>query len=167
MEDLLHAGIHWSILNFLIFVGLLFYFLKKPVAAFWVSRSEDLKVRLGESERLAQEAKRQHQEWSQKAAFADEDARNLVLSFQREGDHEKSKLMEEALYQVNQIKSDGTKIAKQEMQKARETLKVQTAKLAVESAAALIKESMKPEDQTRLTEGYLKGVEHEARGSLS
>lgn len=166
MEELLHAGIHWSALNFVIFVGLLVFFLRKPVAAFWVSRSEDLKLRLGESERLAHEARLKYDEWSRKASSAEDDARNIVLNFQREGDHEKSKLIEEALSLSAQVKSDGEKIAKQELQKARETLKVQTAKSAVESAAALIKESMNSADQTRLTEGYLKGVEQAARGSV-
>lgn len=161
MEELLHAGIHWSFINFVIFVGLLFFFLKKPVAEFWVSRSEDLKARFGEAENLSQAAKKEYQEWNGKISAVEEDAKNLILSLQREGDLEKTKLMEESVAQANQIRSDGVKIAQQEVQKAVEALKVKTAELAVGAATGFLKDSLNASDQSGLIEGYLKGVEKE------
>ena len=159
MEELLHAGIHWSFVNFVIFIGLLVFFLKKPLAAFWVERTQGLKARFEEADSLSRTARKEHGEWSQKISGVEEDAKNLILSFQREGDREKTKLMEEAVSVSNQIRTDSTKIAQQEVQKAVEALKVKTAELATKAAEGFLKESLNASDQSRLVEGYLKGVE--------
>lgn len=159
MHELLHAGIHWSLLNFAIFVGLLFFFLKKPVKEFWVSRAGEIRFELEEAARLSREAKGQHEQLQGLLSRLDAESKDLILSLEREGEMEKKRLMEEGKRRSERLKEDAVRIVEQEARKTRETLKEQVASLSLETAEKMIRDSLRDEDQKRLSDEYLSGLE--------
>jgi F-type H+-transporting ATPase subunit b len=159
MEEMLHSGLHWNLINFSIFVGLLFFFLRKPVKEFWEGRAVRIGFEIQEGEKLGRDAKARHDDLQKRVSRLDSDAQNLVLALEREGDLEKKQLQEDGNRRVARLRDDTARILDQEARKARETLKEQVAALALETAEKLIRENIRGEDQKRLSDGYLIGLE--------
>lgn len=156
------AGTHWRILNFAIFLGVLFFALRKPVKEFWASRSHEIRFAMEEAERLKREAKARHDGLEKRLARIEEEVKGLVRTLQQEGELEKGKMIEEAENLARRIQRDSERIAAQEIQKAKETLKAQTIQLSVELAERILREKFQESDQKRLSEKYLRELE---RGS--
>jgi F-type H+-transporting ATPase subunit b len=162
MEEILHSGLHWNLINFSIFVGLLFFFLKKPVKEFWEGRAVRIRFEMEEGEKLGREAKARHENLRKSVARLESDAADLARSLEREGEMEKKQLQDEGRRRAERLKEDAARILDQEARKAREFLKEQAASLALETAEKLVLENLKPEDQKRLSEQYLSGLERQA-----
>ena len=162
MHEFLEAGIHWSLINFAIFVGLLFFFLRKPVKEFWASREGQIRFEIEESERLSREAKVQNDELKKTISGLDAEAKSLTLSLEREGELEKKQIVDEGQRRSERLKQDSVRIMDQESRKAREVLKEQVANLALETAEKLIQENIQAQDQQRLSEQYISAVERQA-----
>lgn len=159
MGELLHAGVHWSLINFALFVALLVFVLRKPVKEFWASRREQIRFALDESGRLKREAEERHEDLKKRLSRLETEARELVHSMEREGEAEKRRLMEEAERLASNVRQDTERILAQEIRKARETLKAQAVELAVELAEKTVRDHFKDTDQKKLSEEYLAGVE--------
>lgn len=162
MNELIHSGVHWNLINFSIFVGVLFFFLRKPVKEFWESRSGRIRFEIEEGEKLGREAKSRHESLRKTISRLDAETQELVLFLEREGEMEKKQLMDEGKRRSERLKEDGRRILDQEARKARESLKGQVAALALETAEKLVRENLKAEDQKRLSDGYLAGLERQS-----
>lgn len=159
MEGFLASGTHWRILNFVLFVGLLFYFLKKPLGGFWTNRSHQLKLEMEEANRLKQEAGQRYDALQTRLSQMEEEMARLVTSLKEEGELEKKKIIEEGEKLSQRMKSDAEKIAAQEVRRAKEALKAQSVSLSIELAERLIRDEIDESDQKRLTEHYLRDLE--------
>ena len=159
MEEILASGMHFKIFNFLLFVGLLIFFLKKPVKEFWRNRSSGIRFALEEAKRMKEEAERRHDEIKARLSKVEKEMADLIRSLEEEGEIEKRKILEEAERLAIRIRKDGERTADQEIRRAGEILKAQAAQLSVELAEKLIRDTIRPEDQQRLTEKYLAGLE--------
>ncbi len=161
MEELLSAGIHWQILNFIIFLAVLFFALRKPVKEFWSSRSHQIRFDMEEANRLQREASLRHEDLQKRLSKIEKEIADLIRSLEEEGEMEKRVMIQEAERLSQKIEQDAERIATQEVRKAKETLKAQAAQLSIEMAERLIRENFQDEDQRRLSEKYLKGLEEE------
>ena len=159
MEEILAGGIHWRILNFLIFIGLLFFFLRKPVRDFWESRSHQMRSDMDEAGRLKREAKEKHGFLEKRFSRIEEEFSKMVRSMEEESELEKKKMMEEASMLASHIKEESGRIAEQEVRKVRETLKAEVVQLSVEFAEKFIRENIRDVDQQKLSQEYLKGLQ--------
>jgi len=162
MEEILHSGIHWNLINFTIFVSILFFFLRKPVKEFWASREGQIRFDLEESARLGKEARTQNEEARRLVSRLDIDAKDLLLSLEREGEMEKKQLIEEGIRRSERLKQDNVRIIEQESRRAHEALKAQTAALALETAEKMIRDNLQPSDQKKLSDDYITGLERRA-----
>lgn len=161
MEEILSAGIHWRLINFALFVGLLVYFLKNPLKEFWKTRSQKIQSDLEESERLRRDAEKQYRQLEARLADIENEVQTLIRSLEEEGDLEKKRLIEDTEKIATRIKQDAERIADQEVRRARETLKAQAIQLSVEMAERLIRDNFKDTDQQKLVGRYLEKLEKE------
>lgn len=159
MEEFLAAGIHWRIFNFVVFLGSLFFILRKPVREFWVSRAHQIRFEIDESAKLKREFQERYDTLKKRVSRIEEEAKALVRFMEQEGELEKKKMIEEAEQLSRRIRHESERIADQEVRKAREILKAQTVQMAIELADRVIRENIRDEDQQRLTEKYMTGLE--------
>ena len=159
MEEFLASGTHWRILNFALFIGLLLYFLKKPVGHFWTSRSHQLKFDMEEAHRLKQESKGRHDSLKARLSQIEKEIAQLVTSMKEEGELEKKRIVEEGEKVSQRMKSDAEKMAAQEIRRAKEALRAQSVNLSIELAERLIREKIMESDQKKLTDHYLNNLE--------
>lgn len=161
MEEFIASGMHWRIFNFLVFLSILTFVLRKPVKEFWLSRAHQIGFEREEATRLRQEASRRHDEMKKKMAGIEGEIRDLIRSLEAEGEFEKKRMMEETERLARRLREDTERIAAQEVKKAIQTLKVQAVELAVELADRLLRENVNRGDQKRMVERYLQELEEE------
>lgn len=159
MGEFLAAGMHWKLLNFGLFVGVLFFLLRKPVSEFWASRSHQIRFDLEESERMKRESIGRHGDLEKRVSRIEGEVKDLVRSLKGEGELEKERLIQEAERLSRRMREDGERIAAQEVRKAKEALKIQTVQLSMELAERLVRENVRETDQKRITERYLADLE--------
>lgn len=159
MEHFLETGTHWRILNFVVFVGVLIFVLRRPWGEFWKGRADQIRSQVDEAKRLKAQEEGRYRALSLRVAAIEQEVTALVTSLREEGDLEKSRLISEAEQYAAQLRSDSKKIAEQEVRKARELLKGEAIRLSLELAERLIREKIGPEDQRGLAERYLSRLE--------
>jgi F-type H+-transporting ATPase subunit b len=140
----------FSVINFLLFVGILTYFLRTPFKEFWGSRSELLKKEIEESARRRKQAKEQLETMQSRLAGMSEEIKALKGRMKKDGELEKERITQEAKAYAERLQEIGKKIAEQESVKAERALKELGARLAVDLAEQLMQEKVTAEDQERL-----------------
>lgn len=162
MSELIEAGIPWNVFNFVVFVTLLFFLLRKPVREFWVTRAHEIRFAIDEAERVKREAKEKYDDLRKRLTLLETEMREMIDQMRREGELEKKGMMEQAEKLVVRIREDSEKIMAQEVRKARETLKLDAVDLAIEFARKTITDNLREADQKRLADDYLGRVERDA-----
>ena len=161
MHEILEAGIHWRILNFLIFLGILFFALRKPSRDFWNSRSDGIRQNLEEATRLKRDALEKNQQLQARFLKIEKEMQSLVKSLEDDAALEKKHITEDMEKLSARIRQDTERIAAQEVQKARATLKSQVVHHAMELAKKFVTENFKDSDQKKISEEYLTSLQKE------
>lgn len=162
MEELLASGIQWRIVNFLLFVGLLVYVLRKPWTAFWETRAQKIHLEIEEGEKLKRASRERYQSLEKRLGNLENELQGLAASMEQEGREEKKRLISDAEAWSARIRHESERIAAQEVRKAREILKTQAVTLAMELAEKMVKQGLREEDQKRLADHYLESLEGRA-----
>lgn len=148
----------WRVMNFAIVVGILVYFLAKPLKKGLSGRRDDIEKALAEAERMKQEAEAKFAEYDQKLATANAEIAEISAAIKREGELEKEKIIASAQEMATKIEKDAEKAAELEVTKARNALQAEAVRLAVELAEDLLKKNFTGEDDARLIDEYMQKV---------
>lgn len=159
MEQFLASGTHWRIFNFILFVGLLFFLLRKAVAEFWQNRAQTIVLDMEEASRARKEAGKKVFDLEARIARLDHEAQELVNAFREQGELEKKRIIEKATADALQLTEDAKRVMEQEVTKSKEQLKHQAIQLSVEIAERLLKEKLTATDQQKLRTDFLKHLE--------
>jgi F-type H+-transporting ATPase subunit b len=159
MEELIDSGIIWRIINFVLFVGLLVYLLRKPAKAFWEARSIKIRSEIEEAGRLLREAEEKLAQVNRSWAALESDFGKMVKAMQVDGEKQQKLLIQNAEALAQRIESESVRIADQEVRKARETLKAEAVTLAMGLAETLVRQNLGDEEQKTLADKYLTAVE--------
>lgn len=159
MKAILEAGIPWKVFNFVVFIGLLVYFLRKPMKEFWISRSQKIQFEINEARRLYQEAEEKNRQLEGRLSKIQQEIDALIQSMDQDGVLEKKRIIAETEQMSLRMKKDAERIASQEIQRAKETLKAQAVQLSGELAERLIRENFKESDQKNVTQKYVSDLE--------
>lgn len=159
MSELLEAGIPWTVFNFVVFVGMLFFLLRKPVKEFWITRSHEIRFAVTEAERVKREAKEKYDDLKKRLARLEVETKELIHQMHQEGEMEKKGIMEQVERLAQRTREDSERIMAQEVRKAREALKIEAVNLAIEFARKTIADNLQEADQKRLSDQYLNRLE--------
>lgn len=145
----------WSFVNFFVLLGLLIFFLRKPMKDYLTNRRHTIKESLDEAARLREEAKVRSEESAQRMDRVEQEMSEMLEKFRQDGEKEKARILESAKEQAKKIKEEGTFQIQQELKLAKQKLRKQAVETAVEIARNLIVENMSEEDRRRLAEEYI------------
>ncbi|MDO8461292.1 MAG: ATP synthase F0 subunit B [Deltaproteobacteria bacterium] len=149
----------WKIINFVIFVGVLTYFLRKPLREFWLVRRSQLALQIEEATKLAREAGEKHASYEKRLSHIEKEAQQLVAELKNDGELQKKQILKESKEWELSMNEEWKKIAAQEIRKAKIVLQKEAVQLAAEIAEKLVHDHFEKDDQVKLTEGYLKRLE--------
>jgi F-type H+-transporting ATPase subunit b len=148
----------YRVFNFAIVVGILVYFLAKPLKKGLAGRRDDIAAALAESEQVKLAAEAKFAEYDQKLATANAEIAEISTAIRREGELEKEKIIASAREMAVKIEQEAEKAAALEIAKARKELQTEAVRLSVELAEELLKTNFTSEDDTRLIDEYMQKV---------
>tara|TARA_Y100000589_G_scaffold250802_1_gene238934 strand:+ start:1303 stop:1926 length:624 start_codon:yes stop_codon:yes gene_type:complete len=149
----------WFIVDFVIFVGLLIHFVKKPLAAAFENRHKAIKKTIEDNEKAHADARQAHDEFQSKLANVDAEGNALIERSKADGALERDKMIEDATAYSERIKVDSKAIVDQEYTQARVRLQAFTALAALGDAEERLKANITDGDQTRLLEEAIAELE--------
>jgi len=144
--------------NFAIIVGLLVYFLRKPVRDMFRNRSAEIAKAMQESREARERAIAALTDMERKAREMEAETRTLIAEAQARGEKDKQALIEEGKKIVKDIQEQIKTGADIEVQKAKAELAAEAAVLAVDLAEGKIKGSITKQDHERIVNDYIANV---------
>lgn len=149
----------FAIINFVIFVGILFYFLKKPASSAMMKRNE----KISEDIRLSKEMRRIAEEHlgrtQKKLESLEDDKKNVrkdgVQAFHIIKSSEEKNLRDE----LQRIKKEAERKAEAEAALAKWRLEKEIEKLVLKSTLAKLEKGMTQETHEKLNREYLQNLE--------
>ena len=145
-------------LNFALMVGLLAYFVTKPIRKGLKDRSAEIEKTLADAQAAKEAAEAKHREYSEKLAKATEEIAVISDSIRREGELEREKILTAAKELAVKIEQEADSKATSVVAKARIELREEAASLAVKLAEDMLKMQVSADDQKRLVDEYMQKV---------
>ncbi len=150
-----HAGIPWweifkQAVNFGILVGVLVYFLRKPVSAYLRERAQLLRRSIDEAARARASAAESLLTIEARLGKLTEEIAEMNRKMEGEGDEEKRRLREAAQAEIERLRAQVQFAADQEVKKARAELRREAADLSARAAEEIVSKTITPEDQERM-----------------
>ena len=149
----------WTILTFLVLLGLLTKFAWKPLLAMLDRREEIIRQSLDDAEKAKHELQRLQQESKEILSKARVEAQSILAKTRSEAEKLKGEIRQKAKAQADSILRDAEKQIQVETEKAMAMLKSDVVDLSLVVASKLIKRNLSKEDNQSLIEESLKQFE--------
>ncbi|MBA2664343.1 MAG: F0F1 ATP synthase subunit B [Bradymonadaceae bacterium] len=155
-----HHGFPWlswavSIVNLMIFLGILIKFAGPKIQSFFAERRRAFTYNLEEASRLRKEAEARLDEYTARLDALESERQQLLDEYHAQGEREKDRLIEAAKKQVEKMRADAELTIKQDVKKAVANLERQAVDLAVEMAHRMANEKLDAAGRNRLVDGYV------------
>jgi len=146
------------LINFAIIVGLLVFFLRKPVRDMFKNRTAEIAKAMEESKNARERALAALAEMERKAREMDAETRTMIADAQARGEKDKQALIEEGRKIVRDIQEQVKIGVDIEVEKAKADLATEAARLAVDLAEGKIKDKITRQDHERIVKDYITSV---------
>lgn len=144
--------------NFLIFVGILFRFARKPLSEALVKRRETIMEDIEASAKLRKQAERRLDDYEDQLEHLEDKREELTRDYAAQSKREKERILKEAEERRVRMRRDAEFRVEQELQEARQDLLKEAVEGAVVAAEALIAKKVTAADLDRSAEQYLKDL---------
>jgi F-type H+-transporting ATPase subunit b len=148
----------FKIVNFAVLVGLLVKFAGKPLKDYLQKRSQAVKDKLEELTRKLKEAEALKAEYEQKLARLDGEIEAYRKSMVDEAEKVKKKVIDEAEAMARRIKEQAQLMAAQETKDIQNRIKGEIARLTMERAETILKETTKKSDHDKMVEDFIENL---------
>jgi F-type H+-transporting ATPase subunit b len=145
----------WRVINTIALLGLLIYFVKKPLVNFFQERKNSIARELDEAREKRDEAVRLIEEYKTKMAGMEQELAKMSGELKKAAESDSQKLVATAEKLSAAMIESARVTAEQEVRKARILLKNEAVELAMTMAEALIKQKINDQDRKRIVEDYL------------
>jgi F-type H+-transporting ATPase subunit b len=159
MEHEIPKIVFYQAINFFCLVGLLYYFLRKPVKAHFAKRHNDLTTAIREAKKLKDEAEAKRQEYVLKIKTLESESAKILNQIRTEGESSKLRIIEEAKRISELIQTEAKRAANNEIEKARAELYDEVLEQALAGARTLLTKSVAEKDQLRLQKEFVEKIE--------
>ena len=141
--------------NFLLMVGLLAYFVTKPIRKGLKERRVNIEKTLAEAEQAKAAAEAKQKEYTEKLAKAAQEIEGITASIRREGEKERDKIIAAAQALAEKIEQEAESKATGVVARAQLQLREEAVQLAVDLARDLLNKEVSAQDQKRLVDEYM------------
>ena len=159
-EQLKKVGVH--AVNFVLFVGLLVFVLRRPLKDFLANRRLAVARELDESARLKDEAQDAHTDVERRVASMDAQLAEMMEAARKECELEGRLARQRAEEAAAGIAAAAERTIAEEIEKARHDLRRESVELAVEKAREVLIRSVSAADHQRMASSYLDRMAEES-----
>lgn len=149
----------WTILTFLVLLGLLGKFAWQPLLAALDSRHELIKKSLDDADKAKQELERLQQDSREIISEARVEAQSIVAKSRSEAEKLKGEMRQKAKEEADSIVRSAEKQIQVETEKAIAEIRGEVVDLSLLVASRLVKKNLSKEDNQSLIEESLKQIE--------
>jgi F-type H+-transporting ATPase subunit b len=144
-----------KVINLLLFVGLMFYFLRRPIKEAFRARQESIRSELmrAEEERAAALAKLEEVEG--RIARLDAEVETIRANAQREAAEERARVERATEEEMRKIREQARREIESAAKAARAELRAYTAEQSIRLAEDMIRGEIRPEDDAHLVREYV------------
>ncbi len=151
-----HMG--WRVINFIIFVGLLYYFLRKPISEFFKSRKESIIQEIEEAKRLQEEAEKLLEETKKKLLKLEEEVKNILETFESMAQNEREQILKEVENAIQRILKSVEEEKASILSKAKMLLLKKMSEEAIENLKSKFKNLTK-EEHEKINEKFIRSLQ--------
>ncbi|MFP4391228.1 MAG: F0F1 ATP synthase subunit B [Desulfohalobiaceae bacterium] len=148
----------WRIVNFIIFIGIIYLVAGKRMIGFFTGRSEQIQSELKDLNERRVQAEERLQEVEKSIANIDQEREEILNKAREQGDAMRESIISKAREEAEQITRQAQVKASQEMQQVVNELREEMADKVIDSAEKLIVSKLGKKDQERLIDKYLTKV---------
>lgn len=147
-----------KLLNMIVFLALLFYFLRGPVTAALAQRHADIQREATEAKERRERADKMANEIQARLSQVEEELRSIRQRAEAEGQRQRQELIAAAEQEAAKILQQARNEVDNRLKSARHELTEYAGQLASERAQAILKEKITEADQKKLFEESLREV---------
>ncbi len=151
-----HMG--WRVIDFVLFVAILYYFLRKPVAEFFKTRKESIKRELEEAEQLKEEAERLFEETKKKLERLEDEIKNLLETYESMAKNERNQILKEVEKAINRILASIEEEKASILSKAKMLLLKKMSKEAMENLRRRF-ENLTLEEHAKINDKFIRSLQ--------
>lgn len=149
----------FKIINFGLFIAVLYFFLFKKAREFFKGRSKSIKDELEEANLARNRAEQRLKEYREKLDSVEKEISMLREQAKLDGEKIQEKIKQEAEELAKKVVEQIKRNIELESKKAKAKLQQEAALLALGMAEELIKKNIKKEDHNRLIDEYIEKME--------
>jgi F-type H+-transporting ATPase subunit b len=159
-----HHGPDWKTLaiaavNFAVLLVVLRRFAWPLLQNFFFQRSEAIRKQLEQAQSRLRVAEAELGDLRRRLSHMDEETRRIVADFTEQAARERERSVQRAEQAAARIREEAHRVADRELERARIALQAEAAELAANLAAELMRGQIRPDDQARLADDFIAGVE--------
>ena len=169
MATLLAGGGHgpslsiegFYLIDFLVFVGILVFFLRKPVASFIAQRRETLTSEISEAQKLREEAEARLADYSTRLASLEEEVARVMAEARQSAENERARILEEANATAERMARDAETRIAQASRRLEHELGLRMVELSVEMAEGILATKVDDKVRRRHVTEYIASLDSE------
>jgi F-type H+-transporting ATPase subunit b len=144
-----------ALLNFAVLVFIIVKLFGESLTTYLQNRHDGIKNALEEGKRLRDEAQAKLEEYGEKIANVGKEVDEMVASIRASAEEEKARILANAEAQAAALKQEAQDRIAAEIARARRTLEREVVDAAVAAAEQLLRDKARPDDQSRLADGFI------------
>ena len=154
-------GMGWPVANFIIFIGVLYYFLNQPIREYLATRDSTIRKDLVEAAELRAAATAQLENIEQKLKALPGELANLRTRGAEDIKAEEQRIAAQAAADRERLLEQTRREIELQVRLAKKEILEHAADLSVQLATERIKKEVTPADQERLVDRYLSQVKEQ------
>lgn len=155
----------YYIINFLVFVGILVYFGRKPLAASLEKRYQEVAREIEAAREAKLAAEQRLQDYQAKMARLEDENQRMLAEMRAGTQVEMDNILAEARTQVARLTAEQALRLEQESKRLRDQLQREAASKALQMAEAIVRQRMDAAAQAKLVDQTLSELEQLAGGA--
>lgn len=148
----------WKFFNLLVFMGLLFYFLRRPLSESLVARREAIRRELARAQEERTAALAKLEEVGARLAHLDSELEAIRAQAQKEAAEERERIARSTEEEMRKLREHAQREIEGAGKAARQELRRYAAEQSVRLAEELIRRDIRSEDDARLMGDYVEGL---------
>ena len=149
----------WQGINLVIILGVLVYFGRAPIQAYFASRHATIKNELTEAADLLAQAEQRNSELQRRLVDLNSELEGIREAANARAADEAEKILADARAGAERIRSDAKAAAVQELSRAQTELRREAANIAMDLAAQKLSQNVADPDRDRLMDEFITRIE--------
>lgn len=145
----------YYIINFLVMVFLLYYFVRKPLANYLTTRADTIREQVETSRKLREEAIAKYEEAKTKLDQLEAELDAMRKHFAEEGEVAKKRMVEAAERAAAKLDRNADLLVQQELRGARKRVRDELVSLALQKAEGKLRAELNEAAQTKMITAFI------------